>query len=253
MPALALAAFGYGNAGSQQDGKGQLSNLLCGVDWVTSTRSDADPANNIQVANMSLNGPGEDDGACGTLNKDALHRAICGGSQAGVAFVVSAGNDSTDFVGSAPATYEEVLTTTAMNDYDGSPGGTGVYPVPSQCGVSTVNPDDTPAHYSNYTTGSEMSHTVAAPGTCIWSTWPGNIWALWYGTSFAAPHAAGVAALCVSGGACAGLTGSQVAAKIRNDATAYNQANPKYGFTGDPWRPLGDGRIYGPLVHAGSY
>jgi hypothetical protein len=34
---------------------------------------------------------------------------------------------------------------------------------------------------------------------------------------------------------------------------AYNNANPKYGFTGDLLRPLGDGRIYGPLIHAGSY
>ena len=238
---------------ANKSGSIQTSQMLCGLDWVLSTRSDADPANDIQVANMSLNGPGEDDGACGTLNKDAVHRAICAGSQAGVTFVASAGNNTADFGGLVPGNYDEVLATTAMNDYDGQPGGTGTFPQPSRCGLAASNPDDTPATYSNFTTGSEAAHTVAAPGTCIHSTWPGDTWAIWFGTSFAAPHAAGVVALCVSTGGCSGLNGAQVAAKLRNEAYAYNEANPKYGFTGDPWRPLGDGRIYGPLVHAGSY
>jgi subtilisin len=33
------------------------SELICGLDWVTSTRSDADPTNDIAVANMSISGP----------------------------------------------------------------------------------------------------------------------------------------------------------------------------------------------------
>ena len=234
-------------------GTGTTSSILCGVDWVVSTRSDADPTNDIQVANMSLNGKGQDDGACGTLNNDALHRAICAGSQAGVVFVASAGNDAVDFAGYLPGNYDEVLTTTAMNDYDGVPGGIGTAPA-GRCLSNESFPDDVAAVvYSNYTAGADAAHTVAAPGTCIQSTWPGEGWVIGSGTSFAAPHVAGLAALCISTGGCAGLTGSQVTAKIRNEAVSYNQANPSYGFTGDLLRPFGNGRIYGPLVRAGSY
>ena len=232
-------------------GTGSASSILCGVDWVVSTRFDSDPANDIHVANMSLNGKGQDDGACGSLNNDPIHRAICAGAQAGVAFAASAGNAAEDFVGSIPANYDEVLTATAMNDYDGVPGGTGA---PPSSGCAASNPDDAPAHYSNYTTGSELAHTVAAPGTCLQSLYPGDLYANFAnGTSFAAPHAAGVLALCISSGGCAGISGAQAAAKVRNDAVAYNNANPRYGFQGDLLRPLGNGRIYGPLVHAGSY
>jgi subtilisin len=231
-------------------GNGRTSNILCGLDWVVSTRSDGDPGNDIQVANMSLNDSGQDDGACGTLNRDPVHRAICAGAQAGIAFAVSAGNASQDFVGTIPSNYDEVLTVTAMNDYDGAPGGNAA----PRCAAPSPNPDDAPASYSNYTTGSELAHTVAAPGTCLQSLYPGDRYVQGLlGTSFAAPHGAGVAALCISTGGCSGLNGAQIASKLHNDAVAYNNANPKYGFTGDLLRPLGDGRIYGPLIHAGSY
>ena len=36
------------------------------------------------------------------------------------------------------------------------------------------------------------------------------------------------------------------------DAAAYNQANPGYGFVGDPLRPI-PGRYYGWLIRAGLY
>ena len=35
-------------------------------------------------------------------------------------------------------------------------------------------------------------------------------------------------------------------------SAAYNEANPGYGFTGDPLRPI-EGKYYGYLIHAGSY
>jgi hypothetical protein len=61
-----------------------------------------------------------------------------------------------------------------------------------------------------------------------------------------------VAALCISSGACAGLNSAQIAAKLRGDAAAYSGANPDYGYNGDLLHPLINGRIYGPLVRAGS-
>jgi hypothetical protein len=70
----------------------------------------------------------------------------------------------------SPSNYDEVLTVTAMNDYDGAPGGNAA----PRCAAPSPNPDDAPASYSNYTTDSELAHTVAAPGTCLQSLYPGD-------------------------------------------------------------------------------
>ena len=72
------------------------------------------------------------------------------------------------------------------------------------------------------------------------------------GTSASAPHVAGTVALCIHSGACAGLTPPQIVQKIVNDAQAYNQANPGYGYQGDPLRPI-PGKHYGWLIRAGLY
>src|SRR5207302_5271764 len=79
----------------------------------------------VKVANMSLGGPGVDDGNCGNTNADALHRAICNSVAAGVTYVVAAGNSGEDFSAGVPANYDEVLTVTAVSDFDGRPGGLG--------------------------------------------------------------------------------------------------------------------------------
>ena len=47
------------------DANGTTRELLCGIEWVTSTRTDNDPRNDIDVANLSLGGVGTDDGNCG--------------------------------------------------------------------------------------------------------------------------------------------------------------------------------------------
>ncbi|MEA2388918.1 MAG: hypothetical protein QOG41_1691, partial [Thermoleophilaceae bacterium] len=41
--------------------------------------------------------------------------------------------------------------------------------------------------------------------------------------------------------------------KVRADAQAYNQANPFYGFTGDPLHSPVSGRYYGYLLRPGLY
>ncbi len=104
-------------------GVGLTSDIVCGINWVTSTRTDLDPNNNIAVANMSLGGGGSDDGNCGNSNADAEHLAICNSVNAGVTYVVAAGNDGVNFASSTPASYNEVLTVTAIADYNGQPGG----------------------------------------------------------------------------------------------------------------------------------
>src|SRR5439155_20041368 len=73
-----------------KNGSCSMSSLLCGIDWVTSTRSDSNPSNDISVANMSLGGKGQDDGNCGKTKNDAVHLAICNSVAAGVVYVVRA-------------------------------------------------------------------------------------------------------------------------------------------------------------------
>ena len=157
-------------------GIGFLSWFICGVDWVTATRTDSNPANDIEVTNMSLGGPGADDANCGNTNGDPLHVAICASVARGVHYVVSAGNEAVDIASRRPASYNEVLTVTAISDFDGRPGGLGAEPKFAYpqwaCGYGA---DDGPTSFSNFASLAEdQAHTVAAPGDCIYSTGVGT-------------------------------------------------------------------------------
>ncbi len=235
-------------------GNGSFSQIICAIDWVTATRSDADPANDIAVANMSLAGQGSPVGSCASTT-DALHRAICASTAAGVTYVVAAGNSGWDFdyasTPDVPAAYPEVLTVAAVADSDGRPGGLGGTP-----GCDSRQSDDTYASFSNYAaTAAGAAHLVAAPGSCIDSTWLDGTYATISGTSMASPHVAGVVALCLGeagvAGPCAGLSPAQIRQRIDDDAEARTLGTGGYGFAGDPVRPV-SGRTYGYLSNAAA-
>ena len=178
-------------------GSGLNSDVICGIDYVTAH------AGEIEVANMSLGGSGTDDGNCGKSNGDAMHAAICKAVSAGITFVVAAGNDSADAATFTPAAYDEVITVSALADFNGLPGGGAA----STCRSDV---DDTFADFSNY--GPDVD--IIAPGVCIYSTSKLGGYATMSGTSMASPHVAGAAALYKANNP--GATPAQVKAALQN-------------------------------------
>ncbi len=153
---------------------GTLSGVAAGVDWVAAR------ADEIEVVNLSL--------GCDGCTDSALTTAITNAVNKGIVFSVAAGNNTKDAKTFFPANHPDVITVSALADFNGEPGGGAG----STC---RTDQDDTLASFSNFGPSIE----IAAPGTCIYSTYKDGGYSTMSGTSMAAPHVAGAAALLASG------------------------------------------------------
>jgi subtilisin len=155
---------------------------------------------------MSLGGSGTEPRQTGCSTRDAYHDTICRSVAAGITYVVAAGNSSVNAASFVPAAYDEVITVSALADFNGQPGGGA----PATCRADV---DDTFADFSNY--GADVD--LIAPGVCITSTWMGGGYDTISGTSMASPHVAGAAALYKSAHPTA--TPAQVKAALQSAGT----------------------------------
>lgn len=184
-------------------GSGLMSDIIAGVDYV------AQHADEIEVANLSL--------GC-QCTSSALDNALNNAVKAGVTVVVAAGNSAKDSSAFSPAKNPNVITVSAVADFNGQGGGGAG----STCRSDV---DDSFANFSNY--GAPVD--IAAPGVCITSTYKGGGTSIMSGTSMASPHVAGAAALWMAG------HGRQSPASIKSALlSAAIVQSAAGGFTEDP-------------------
>jgi subtilisin len=171
------------------DGNGLISWYVCGLDWILAQRDPNDASRPLfEAVNMSVTKDGTDDRNCGLTKWDPLHQAICRVVAGGIPVVVAAGNNSRNAAANIPASYDEVITVSALADTDGRSGGLGGNRCYSWGGYDK---DDTFGDFSNY--GGDVD--IIAPGKCILSTVPGPGYSYMSGTSMATPAVAGAVAL----------------------------------------------------------
>ncbi|HEV7200797.1 MAG TPA: S8 family serine peptidase, partial [Candidatus Limnocylindria bacterium] len=159
--------------------------VLCGFNHVLALNADVDPGNDVDVMSMSFG----EDRAWGDCVTDALHEAVCNAYAAGIIMVAGAGNSAANAGTFVPAAFPEVISVSALADFDATRGGlAGCGLVPD---LGWFDCDDTFAFFSNY----GASVDVIAPGVSIFSTTKNGGYATQSGTSMATPHVSGVVAL----------------------------------------------------------
>jgi subtilisin family serine protease len=166
-------------------GRGTTSNTIAGVEWVT--------ANHVKpaVTNMSLGG------SASTASDTAVNNSI----NAGITYVVAAGNSNRNACDYSPARVSNALT------------------------VGATAKTDARASFSNY----GRCLDLFAPGQDITSTWYTSTLATntISGTSMASPHVAGAVALYLQTNP--GASPAQVNRAILDKSTANVVTNPRFG------------------------
>lgn len=206
-------------------GSGYMSWIVAGIDYVAANSS-------IEVANMSL--------GC-ECTSAAMNTAIANAVSKGVVFVVAAGNSDKDSVTFSPANHPDVITVSALADFNGLPGGGAA----STC---RTDQDDTLADFSNFGPSVE----IAAPGVCITSTVPGGGYAIYSGTSMASPHAAGAAALLASMSKPTDKTQALAVGTTLRNAGNYNWTDDSGDGIKEPLLDVSNTTVFNPVLVAGT-
>ncbi len=201
-----------------KSGSGYTSWIIAGIDYVTANAAE------IEVANMSLGCE-----CVSTAQDDAIAKSVA----AGVTYVVAAGNSDKDAATFSPANHPDVITVSALADFDGEPGTLGA-------ATCRADEDDTLANFSNF--GATVE--IAAPGVCILSTWFDGGYNTISGTSMASPHAAGAAALL----AASGMTDpAQISATLEAEGN-FNWTDDSGDGIKEPLLDVSDTAVFAPAT-----
>ncbi|MFQ5515447.1 MAG: S8 family serine peptidase [Myxococcota bacterium] len=181
------------------------------LEWVASTRTDADPNNDMDIALLEFDLLGNSPAFC-----DAISRM----TSLGIVVVAAAGNSQWDAGLNSPANCPDAIAVSSMSDSDGLPGGIGDL-------LSQFERDDYFSVFSNY--GSVVD--IAAPGARVLTTSinPLTPYRSPHGTSMAVPHVAAAAALYLE--AHPGATPTQFREALLSGAWSQHGT---FGFLGDP-------------------
>ncbi len=189
-------------------GGGTTANAIKALDYLTDLKTRRGV--NVVASNNSWGGGGY---------SSALHAAIIRSANAGILFVSAAGNggsdgigDSNDAVANYPSNYSTLVAAT------GQPAAS----YESVIAVAALTSSGALASYSNF---GASTVDIAAPGSSIWSTLPGNTYGNYSGTSMATPQVTGAVALYAA--AYPGATASAVRTAILNSARPTSSVSGK--------------------------